>query len=237
MAENSFVWCGHSAFKVVTSQSTVLYIDPFLSENPACPPELQSPEACDVIAVTHGHGDHLGDTVRIYQQFRPKIVAIFELTSILQQEGVAAEDLIGMNVGGTVEVRALRFSMVPATHSGSAMPGGRIVYSGDAIGFVITLEDGFRFYHAGDTWVTADMEYIGKLFEPEVGILPIGGFYTMDPKAAALAAKLIGVKKVIPMHYGTMPVLAGTPEELEQELEGSDIVVQAPAVGQVFSLP
>lgn len=237
MADSSFVWCGHSALKVVTAEGTALYVDPFLSENPSCPPELKTPEACDVIAVTHGHGDHLGDTLRIYERFRPKIVAIFELASILQGQGVAAEDLVGMNIGGTTEVKGLRFFMVPATHSGATMDAGKLQYGGDPTGFVIALENGFRFYHAGDTWITADMEYVGKLFEPEVGFLPIGGFYTMDPRAAALAAKLIGLKKVIPIHYGTMPVLTGTPEELEQELKGSGIVVQAPAIGQVFSLP
>ncbi|OPX23318.1 MAG: metal-dependent hydrolase [Planctomycetales bacterium 4484_113] len=237
MADNSFVWCGHSALKVVTGEGTVLYVDPFLSENPSCPPQLKTPEACDVIAVTHGHSDHLGDTVKIYEQFRPKIVAIFELAQMLQEQGVAAEDLVGMNIGGTAEAKGLKFSMVPATHSSAAVDGGKLRYSGDPAGFVVTLEDGFRFYHAGDTWITADMEFIGKLFAPEVGFLPIGGFYTMDPRAAAMAARLVGLKKVIPIHYGTMPVLSGEVAELEEELKGSGIVVQAPPAGQVFSLP
>jgi len=237
MADNSFVWCGHSAVKVVTGEGTVLHIDPFLSENPSCPPEFKSVDACDVIAVTHGHGDHLGDTLRIYERFRPRIVGIFELVSMLHAQGVNAEDLVGMNIGGTTEVKGLKFSMVPATHSGGMMQEGKLVYGGDPSGFVVALEDGLRFYHAGDTWISADMEFIGKLFEPEIGFLPIGGFYTMDPRAAAMAAKLIGLKKVVPIHYGTMPVLTGTPEELEKELAGSGIVVQAPPIGQVFSLP
>lgn len=237
MAHNRFTWCGHSTFRIETGEDKVIYIDPYLSANPACPSELQKVERCDIIALTHGHADHLGDTIEIYNEHRPKIVAIFDLCWVLGKHGVAPEDCVGMNIGGTVDVGGVKFMQTPATHSGSMDDGGEQVYGGDPTGYVIELEDGFRFYHSGDTWVMADMEFIAKLFKPEVAMLPIGGHFTMDPVAAALAAKMTGVKRVVPMHYGTFPVLTGEPEHLAKELEGTGIEVLAVEVGQEFTLP
>ena len=237
MAHNRFIWCGHSAFRIETGEDKVIYIDPYLSANPGCPSELHKVERCDIIALTHGHADHLGDTIEIYNEHRPKIVAIFDLCGILGKHGVAPEDCVGMNIGGTVDVGGIKFMQTPATHSGSVDDGGEQAYGGDPTGYVVELEDGFRFYHSGDTWVMADMEYIGKLFKPEVAILPIGGHFTMDPAAAAIAAKLTGVKRVVPMHYGTFPVLTGEPVELEKELDGTGIEVVTVEIGQEFTLP
>jgi len=237
MAENLFTWLGHSAFRVETGEGTVIYIDPFLSANPACPPEHQEVVRCDIIALTHGHSDHLGDTYEIYQAHRPKIVSIYDLGSILAKHGVSPDDCVGMNIGGVVEVKGVKFMQTPATHSGSTDDDGQLVYGGDPTGYVVELEDGFRFYHSGDTWVMADMKFIGELFQPEVAFLPIGGHFTMDPRAAALAAKLVGVKRVIPMHYGTFPLLAGEPLELAQQLEGTGITVLPAEIGVPFVLP
>jgi L-ascorbate metabolism protein UlaG (beta-lactamase superfamily) len=237
MAENIFTWCGHSAFRIETSGGKAIYIDPFLSANPACPPTLRKVERCDVIALTHGHADHLGDTYAIYAALRPKIVCIYDLCPLLQRHGVAGEDCAGMNIGGTVELHGMRFMQTPATHSASADDGGVSIYGGEPAGYVIELEDGFRFYHAGDTWVMMDMDLIGKLMKPQVAFLPIGGHFTMDPAAAALAAKMLGVKRVVPMHYGTFPILAGTPEDLQAELAGTGIDVLAVEPGVEFTLP
>lgn len=237
MAENTFIWCGHSTLRIETGEGKVIYIDPYLSANPVCPPELHQVDRCDLIALTHGHADHLGDTYAIYQKLRPKIVCIYDLCAILGNNGVDAADMVGMNIGGTVEVDGVKFMQTPATHSGSVMDGDRMVYGGDPTGYVVELEDGFRFYHSGDTWVMADMEFIGQLFRPEVAFLPIGGHFTMDPAAAALAAKLVSAKRVFPLHFGTFPVLTGEPAELAKELEGTGITVLPAEIGQPFVLP
>ncbi|OGK10376.1 MAG: hypothetical protein A2Y63_05335, partial [Candidatus Riflebacteria bacterium RBG_13_59_9] len=214
-----------------TAEGKVIYIDPYLSANPSCPPEYHEVERCDIIALTHGHADHLGDTFEIYNAHRPTIVAIFDMCPLLAKHGVAPEDCVGLNIGGVAEVKGIKFMQTPATHSGSVDDGGVLVYGGDATGYVVELEDGFRFYHSGDTWVMADMEFIGKLFAPEVAFLPIGGHFTMDPRAAAVAAKLVGVKRVVPMHYGTFAVLTGEPAQLAQELAGTGIEVLAVEIG------
>ncbi len=237
MADNAFTWCGHSAFRVETAEGRVLYIDPFLSANPLCPPELRVVDRCDVIALTHGHADHVGDTYAIYGEHRPKIVSIFDLCPLLQRNGVSPDDCIGMNIGGTAEVGGIRIMQTPALHSGSADDGGTIIYGGAPTGYVIELEDGFRFYHSGDTWVMMDMELIAKLFKPQVAMLPIGGHFTMDPPAAGLAAKMLGVQRVIPMHYATFPILGGDPTQLAAELEGSGIEVMDVEIGKAFTLP
>lgn len=236
MADNVFTWCGHSAFRIETAASRTIYIDPFLSANPSCPPELKVVERCDIIAITHGHADHLGDTYMIYENHRPKVVSIYDLCPLLQKNGVSPGDCIGMNIGGTVEVLGIKLMQTPALHSGSADDNGTPAYGGAPTGYVVELEDGFRFYHSGDTWVMKDMELIGELFKPQVAMLPIGGHFTMDPKAASLAAKMLGVRAVVPMHYATFPVLAGDPALLAAELEGTKITVISPRPGESFHL-
>lgn len=237
MAENIFTWCGHSAFRVETTEGRTLYIDPFLSANPSCPPELRRVERCDIIAITHGHADHLGDTYAIYGEHRPVVISIFDLCPLLQKNGVSPGDCIGMNIGGTVEVHGIKFMQTPAMHSGSAEDNGVSIYGGAPTGYVVELEDGFRFYHSGDTWVMKDMELIGELFRPQVAMLPIGGHFTMDPAAAALAAKMLRVDSVIPMHFATFPILMGDPAELAEKLDGSGIKVMDVQLGLPFSLP
>ena len=204
-------YLGHSAFKIVSSKDVVIYIDPYLSKNPKTPAEMKTVEKADLILVTHGHGDHVGDTLAIAEKTNAKIVVILELGRYLTQKG--AKNVVNMNKGGTYTSHGIAITMVHALHSSSAPEGDQIIYTGDPAGFIIRFENGFTLYHAGDTGVFGDMKIYGEIYKPELSLLPIGSHFTMDPVEATYAAKLVGSKYVIPMHYGTFPALTGTPEE------------------------
>ncbi len=211
----SITFYGHAAFKL-TGQGVTVLIDPWLT-NPLLITPVSQVGPVDVILVTHGHLDHVGDTVEIAQATGAKVVAIHELSQILAQAG--APEVIGMNKGGTVALNGLTVTMTTAMHSSTTEVGGQMVSAGDPGGFVIKFPNGFTVYHAGDTAVFKDMELIRELYHPEVALLPIGSHYVMDPKEAALACRMLKPRIVIPMHYGTFPVLTGTPEELQDLLK------------------
>jgi L-ascorbate metabolism protein UlaG (beta-lactamase superfamily) len=217
----SLTWLGHAAFRIDTPGGKRIYVDPFLSGNPKCPDDEKEPERIDVIAVTHGHGDHVGDTVELAKRFSPEIVAQVELKGWLGAQGAPVGDMPGPNKGGSVEAAGVRFTMTNAFHSSSSDDGA---YTGESCGIVVTLEDGKKLYFAGDTCVFSDMQLIGRIYSPDVAILPIGGHFTMDPKEAAVALELLGTRRCVPCHYGTFPILVGTPEELRQLAPGVDVV-------------
>jgi len=222
-------YLGHSAFKLVSPKGVVIYIDPFLSKNPKTPPEMKTVDKADLILVTHGHADHLGDALTIAEKTNAKIVAMNELGIILTKKG--AKNVIRMNKGGTFTSHGIAITMVHAIHSSSVTEGDQIIYAGEPAGFVVGFENGFTIYHAGDTGVFGDMEIIGEIYRPELSLLPIGSHYTMDPREATYAAELLGSKYVIPMHYGTFPVLTGTPEEflkLMKEVPQTKVLVLKP---------
>lgn len=201
-------WLGHSAFRISADGRTVL-IDPFFEGNPACPADAVSAlGAVDTILVTHGHGDHIGDTANIARATGARVVAIAEIATWLGAQGLA--NVVGMNKGGTVEADGMAFSMTHAIHSSALFEdGGRPLYMGDCAGFVVKAGK-WSVYHAGDTALFSDMALIQRLFEPNVGLIPIGGHYTMDARAAAIACnEFLDLEVVIPMHYKTFPVLAG----------------------------
>ncbi len=206
---------GHSAFKL-SGQGVTVVIDPWLS-NPVLNTPVAQVGPVDFILVTHGHGDHIGETVPLAQETHAQVVAIHELSQILAGRG--APKVIGMNKGGTVTLDGLKVTMTHAVHSSTADVEGKLVDAGDAGGFVITFGNGFIVYHAGDTAVFKDMELIRELYHPEVAMLPIGSHYVMNPREAALACRMLKPRFVIPMHYGTFPVLTGTPEELKTLLK------------------
>jgi len=219
----TLTWLGHSAFRIDSPGGKRIYVDPFLNGNPKCPKSEQDPERVDVIAVTHSHGDHIGDTVELAKKFSCPVVAQVELGGWLSSQGV--EDTRDPNKGGTVEVAGVTFTLTNAFHSSSTPDGS---YGGEACGIVVGLEDGTKVYFAGDTCVFGDMQLIGRIYSPDVAVLPIGGHYTMDPREAAVALELLGTKRCVPCHYGTFPVLAGTPQELAQLAPGVDVAVIDP---------
>jgi L-ascorbate metabolism protein UlaG (beta-lactamase superfamily) len=201
---------GHSAFKL-SGDGVNVFIDPWLS-NPLLQTPVEKVGPADLILVTHGHGDHVGETVPLAQKTGAPVVAIHELSVILAEQG--APQTIGMNKGGTVNVAGCRVTLTQAVHSSTVDVGGQMAPAGEAGGFVVQFPQGFTVYHAGDTAVFKDMELIRELYRPELALLPIGSHYVMNPAEAALACRLLKPKWVIPMHYGTFPVLTGTPEEL-----------------------
>ena len=207
-------WLGHATFKITTPQGKVILIDPWTQGNPTCPDEYKHIDDVDLMLISHGHSDHAGDAVSIATATGSTCVAIVELATWLASKGV--KNTVGMNKGGTVEVQGIRITMTHAIHSSSVDDS---VYVGEPCGFVIKFENGRKLYHAGDTCAFSDMQLIGELYKPDVALLPIGDYYTMDPKAAAVAVRMLGVNHVIPMHYGTFPILTGTPAALREALQ------------------
>jgi L-ascorbate metabolism protein UlaG (beta-lactamase superfamily) len=210
-------YLGHSAFKLVSPQGVVIYLDPFLKNNPKTPADRKEVDEADLVLVTHGHGDHLGDTVAIAQKTNASVVAMNELGIYLTKKGL--KNVVRMSKGGSYTAKGIRITMVNAQHSSSVIEGDQVIYTGEPAGFIIRFESGFTVYHAGDTAVMADMKIFGDLYKPNLAFLPIGSHFTMDPQEAAYACKLLRPQYVVPMHYGTWPVLTGTAAEFGRLLE------------------
>ena len=205
-------WLGHATVLVVTPKGTTFLIDPFIQQNPRYPKDFVLPEKIDYILLTHGHGDHMADAVPVAEKHGSTVVAIYELASFVAGKGAART--VGMNLGGTVQLDEVAVTMVEAKHSAGAQDENGTHYVGVAAGYVLTIAGGPVLYHAGDTAVFGDMQLIRELYAPEVALLPIGGHFTMGPKEAALAVRFLAPKTVLPLHFGTFPVLTGTPWQL-----------------------
>jgi L-ascorbate metabolism protein UlaG (beta-lactamase superfamily) len=218
-ANATFTWYGHACWQVTTPGGKTILFDPWFG-NPLSPRPASDVDRCDLLLVSHGHADHFGDALLVGSRTRPAWPCIHELSLWLGRNYAHKDGLIGMNKGGTVEAAGLKVSMVRAEHSSGDLYAGAEspLYLGEPVGFVVELEDGFRFYFAGDTDLFGDMRLIGERYRPSLAMLPIGGHFTMDPVAAAHAVELLGVDAVAPMHYGTFPALAGTPDQLRAEL-------------------
>ena len=233
MPRVQLTWLGHGSFRFDTPGGKRVYLDPWLS-NPSCPEGEREPARMDVAVLSHGHGDHVGELVELGKRHRPRVVAIFEAANWLEWQGVAGASELGMNKGGTVDIDGVRFTMTNAFHSGGFIADGQIVYLGEAAGYVIEAENGTTIYWAGDTCVFGDMQLIGRIYEPDVVILPIGDHFTMGPREAAVALELLGARRCVPSHYGTFPILTGTPDEVRRLAPGAEVV--APEPGETIEL-
>ena len=231
-------YLGHSVFRIDTPGGKTIYIDPWLG-NPKAPANAKQVDKADLILLSHGHADHLGETVEVAKKTNARVLSIFELSTYFGNQGIPAANLVRMNVGGTATAipgTPIKVTLVRADHSSTVSytdPQTKItsvIPGGEPVGFIFLLENGLRILHVGDTALYGDMKLFGERYKPDVAMLPIGDNFTMGPEDAAEAASLWGVKSVIPMHYGTFPVLTGTVEAFRKALSPR-IKLLAPAPG------
>jgi L-ascorbate metabolism protein UlaG (beta-lactamase superfamily) len=216
-------WLGHGTFQFRLPSGHVILMDPWTNGNPAYPKGFEI-DRVDTICITHGHFDHIHDAVPLAKRFSPAVVAIFETCNWLESKCVT--NLHPMNKGGTQQVGEAGVTMTHAVHScGILDDDGKIVYGGEAAGYVLRFAGGRALYFAGDTNVFSDMELIRRLYRPELAFLPIGDLFTMSPREAALACNLLQPARVVPMHFGTFPLLTGRPDELRELIEDTDTEV------------
>ncbi len=245
-------WFGQAAFKITSANGKVILIDPFITKNPKTPEKLKDLKDLsklgdvDLILLTHGHGDHIGDTVEIAKSTGAKIALNADMGHTFASVGwLPYKQLIRFNKSGPITPLGpgVTITMVRAEHSSEVLytdPTTKVktVYpGGEPCGYIIELEDGFKIYHAGDTGVFGDMKFIGSFYGPDLSLLPIGGHFTMDPEHAAYAVReLLKSKMVMPMHYGTFPPLKGTPVQFKQALGSfpTKVIVMEPGETRSF---
>lgn len=218
-------WFGHAAFKIEITNRIVL-IDPWLDGNPTSPMKSSEVGSADIVYVTHDHDDHLGDAIAICERTGATFVSTFELGNYAGEKGV--KNVVGLNIGGCVEVKGVKLHMVQAFHTSSRGAPTGVVVEGE----------GKTVYHAGDTGLFGDMRLFGELYQLDLALIPIGGYYTMGALEAAEAVRLLNPKAVIPMHYKTFPVLAQSADDFVEKLRGKapdvKVVVLSPGESYEF---
>ncbi|MBI4251192.1 MAG: metal-dependent hydrolase [Candidatus Tectomicrobia bacterium] len=220
----TLTYLGHSSFLVKTGGGKTLYIDPWLGANPRCPQSFKEPQGADLILVTHGHHDHSGDVITVFQKKACPVAGPYELVNLLAADGGFGDKASGMNKGGTVAFGDIKITLTHAMHSSSyGNPGN---YAGEPCGLVVTFEDGKKLYDAGDTALFGDMRFIGELYAPDLCLLPIGDRFTMDPRQAAIACELLGAKRAVPIHHSTFPPLTGTPAQFREEVKNRGLATE-----------
>lgn len=214
----TFTYLGHSTVHCQLPSGEVILINPWTAQNPACPDYLKEFDRIDIMLITNGHFDNCGDAIELAQKHRPIVIGTYELCTWLESQGV--NHCHAMNIGGTQQVlNGIRITQVQALHSSSVMEdNGNNTYAGSATGFVVRLDSGYTFYHAGNTGLFSDMKLIAELYRPSLAFLPIGDLYSMDPLQAAHACKFLEVEQVVPIFWGTFPMLTGTPDMFDMEL-------------------
>ncbi|PJJ47887.1 metal-dependent hydrolase [Hymenobacter chitinivorans] len=230
---------GHASFRITTPEGRVILLDPWLTDNPFVPAELREPERADLVLITHGHDDHFDSALpALLARTGARIVAPAAVRFYLYEQGVPAAQFEPMNVGGGIDLLDLRLTMTLAQHAAHVdLPGNKTGFRHEAVGYILALSDGVVVYCAGDTALFGDMQLLAELYQPTVALLPIGDRYTMGPREAAVAARLLGVRHVVPFHYGTFASLVGTPEQLRQHLPPAGAVtVHALQAGETLSL-
>ena len=224
-------WLGHSAFKIVSPEGKIIYIDPFLNNNPTTPDDVKDPDDADYILLTHGHEDHVGDTLDIAERCKCPVVSIVELSHLLKKHGLDADLAVEFNKGGTMTLDDFSVTLTSANHSSSF--GGE--YAGDPGGLVLDFDNDITFYHLGDTNLFYDLDLYSELYEPDVIAVPMGDYYTMGPKEASLACEMLNAEYAVPTHYDTFPVLTGKPEDFKRYTEEiCDTEVLIPEAGVNF---
>lgn len=230
----AITWLGHATVLYVSPKGKRVLVDAWVDGNHACPAKSKDLGSLDLMLITHAHSDHFADVVPLAKKYAPDVVCNFETSLWLARHGVGKTH--GMNKGGTLALHGIRVTMVQAIHSNSIQEGDQILPAGEPCGYLLEFENGTRVYHAGDTCIFGDMKLIGELYGPAIAALPIGDHFTMSPHEAAAAAKLLGVKTVVPIHHSTFPILTGTPADLRKKLaDRKDIEVLELAPGQTAS--
>jgi L-ascorbate metabolism protein UlaG (beta-lactamase superfamily) len=236
MPDVQLTWLGHATFRFDSPGGKRIYVDPWLT-NPKCPEGEKEPERVDVIAITHGHDDHVGNTIDLAQKHGCTVVAPVELADWLvwMKKAVSEDNIRDPNKGGTVDLDDVKVTLTHAQHSSSTIDDDHMVYLGEPVGFVFEVENGTKLYFAGDTNVFGDMSLVGRIYAPDLAVLPIGDHFTMGPREAAVALELLGVARCVPCHYGTFGLLTGTPDQL-RELAPAGVEILTPMPGETLTL-
>jgi len=213
----NITWLGHATLQLTLSDGRVVLIDPWLTGNPSCPANLKKPTRCDMICLTHGHSDHIGDVAALVKAFNPVVFGNYDLCTVLSKQ-CGGGRFEGMNTGGSLTVDGVRVTLTQAFHSSGVETAGGLMYGGMPNGVVTAAPGLATVYHAGDTDVFGDMKLIAQLHAPKVGILPIGDRFTMGAKGAALAAEMLQPAAILPCHYKTFPLLAQSAEPFREAL-------------------
>jgi L-ascorbate metabolism protein UlaG (beta-lactamase superfamily) len=234
LAHLAATWLGHGTFLFRSPGGRRILIDPFLENNPACPSSFKTIDALDLLLITHGHSDHIEEAARVATSTGATVVGIWEVCQWLLRRGV--QKVSPMNKGGSQELAGVRVSMVHALHSSSYTEEHGITYLGEAAGYVLKFENSVTIYFAGDTGVFSDMALIRELYAPTTAFLPIGDLFTMGPDGAAKACELLGVRRVVPMHFATFPPLTGTPQALRRLVEPRGVKVLELKPGEMVEI-